>query len=74
MYAIAWDGPAMVDGVQQDAIIVEAGEAHAPEGVVLIQRYTALKKRFLRRGCREQIGKPALIERVPSRIWEGSEA
>lgn len=74
MYAIAWDGPATVEGVEQDAIFVEAGEADDPDAVVFCQRCTALKKRFLRRGYREKIGNPALIGPVPSRIWTGSEA
>ncbi|WP_162943928.1 MULTISPECIES: hypothetical protein [unclassified Rhizobium] len=72
MYAIAWDGFITIEGRKWDAICVEAGEAQTEFGVLLCQRYTAEKKGLLRKTRSVRVGNPALIERLPSRLWVGS--
>ncbi|HEX7706454.1 MAG TPA: hypothetical protein VF701_08360 [Thermoanaerobaculia bacterium] len=68
MYAIAWDGYITLDDRKWDAILVEAGEAHDPRGVLFAQRYEAGPKKLFRRSKNERVGNPALVDYPPSRI------
>ncbi len=68
MYAIAWDGYVTIDGQKTDAILVEAGQASDPRGVLFCQRYRTVRKGlFFKKVC-ERVGNPGLIEYPPSRL------
>jgi hypothetical protein len=65
MYAIAWDGYITLEGRKWDAILVEAGEAQEPRGVLFAQRYQAGAKKLFRRSKNERVGNAALIDYLP---------
>lgn len=75
MYAIAWDGFVTVDGRKWDAILVEAGESSAPEGVVLAQRYEIKETGFFSKKRRNvAVGSALHAGSALSRLWSGSDA
>jgi len=67
MYAIAWDGFITIDGRKWDAVLVEAGEAAAAEGVIMAQRYEVKETGLKRRNV--AVGSPLEAASVPSRLW-----
>ena len=69
MYAIAWDGFVTMDGRKWDAILVEAGTADEPDGVLLAQRYEAKTVGLLSKKHRNvAVGDPIHIGSVSSRL------
>jgi len=72
MYAIAWDGFATIDGRKWDAVLVEAGNADEPEGVLMAQRYEAkMVGLFSKRHRNVAVGDPIHVGSTPSRLWTG---
>jgi hypothetical protein len=71
-YAIAWDGYVTVEGRKWDAILVEAGDASAPDGMLLAQRYEAKEAGFFSKKRRNVgVGNPLAVGSTPSRLWVG---
>ncbi|HVL08083.1 MAG TPA: hypothetical protein VM512_02850, partial [Burkholderiaceae bacterium] len=72
-YAIAWDGYVTVEGRKWDAILVEAGDASAPDGMLLAQRYEAKEAGFFSKKRRNVgVGNPLAVGSTPSRLWTGN--
>jgi hypothetical protein len=70
MYAIAWDGFVTIDGRKCDAVLVEAGNADEPEGVLMAQRYEAkMVGRFSKRHRNVAVGDPIRVGSASSRLW-----
>ena len=73
MYAIAFDGFVTREGRKSDAILVEAGSADEPEGVLMAQQYEAkiVDQIFSRNTA---VGDPIHIASLPSRLWKAGNA
>ena len=70
MYAIAWDGFATIDGRKWDAVLVEAGNADEPEGVLMAQRYEGkMVGLFSKHHRNVAVGDPIHVGSAPSRLW-----
>jgi hypothetical protein len=75
MYAIAWDGFVTLEGQKWDAILVEAGNADEPEGVLMAQRYEAkMVGLFSKRRRNVAVGDPIHVGSAPSRLWNAGNA
>ena len=70
MYAVVCDGFVTIDGRKWDAILVEAGESTAAEGVIMAQRYEVKETGLISKKRRNAaVGSPLETSTVPSRLW-----
>jgi hypothetical protein len=75
MYTIAWDGFVTIEGRKWDAILVEAGNADEPEGVLMAQRYEGkMVGLFSKRRRNVAVGDPIHVGSAPSRLWNAGSA